>query len=139
MVGQQLKKLKEKKTGLVAAKPKRQLDEAQRKELFELQEQTSSYSRDLRAVVQRINSLSREAAAADNTQNQIKALDDTTALYKGIGKAYVLQDKNSIDESLTKELDTIDKNYKDLKDRKEYLERRINSNQSNLRDLTAGM
>ena len=139
LVGQQLKKLKEKKAGIVAAKPRRQLDEAQRKELFELQEQTGSYSRDLRAVIQRMNALSRDAAAADNTQNQIKAVPEETKLFKGIGKAYVLQDKNSIDESLTKELDQIEKNYKDLKDRKEYLERRISSNQNNLRDLTAGL
>jgi len=138
LVGQQLKKLKEKKTGIVAAKPKKQLDEAQKKEFMELQEQTGAYTRDLRAVVQRINSLSREAAAADNTQNQIKEFSDETALYRGIGKAYVLQDKNVIDECLTKELDLIDKNYKDLKDRKEYLERRITSNKSNLNDLMAG-
>ena len=123
----------------MAAKPKRQLDEAQRKELMELQEQTGSYTRDLRAVVARINNLSREAAAADNTQKQIKELPDSTALYRGIGKAYVLQDRNTIDSALEKELDTIEKNYKDLKDRKEYLERRITSNQSNLRDLTAGL
>ena len=138
LVGQQLKKLKEKKTGIVAAKPKKQLDEHQKKEFMVLQEQTGAYTRDLRAVVQRINSLSREAAAADNTQNQIKEFSDETSLYRGIGKAYVLQDKKEIDECLTKELDLIDKNYADLKDRKEYLERRITSNKSNINDLIAG-
>lgn len=137
-MGQQLKKLKEKKTGIVAAKPKKQLDEHQKKEFMVLQEQTGAYTRDLRAVVQRINSLSREAAAADNTQNQIKEFSDETSLYRGIGKAYVLQDKKEIDECLTKELDLIDKNYADLKDRKEYLERRITSNKSNINDLIAG-
>jgi tetratricopeptide (TPR) repeat protein len=139
LIGQQLKKLKEKKTGIVAAKPKRQLDEAQRKELFELQEQTSSYSRDLRAVIQRLNGLSREAAATDNTQSQLKEFPTSTKLYRGIGKVYVLQDRATIDECLELEINTIDKNYKDLQDRKEYLERRIQSNQTNLRDLTAGL
>jgi len=139
LIGQQLKKLKEKKTGVVAAKPKRQLDEQQRKELYELQEQTSSYTRDLRAVIARLNSLSREAAATDNTQNQLKEFPAPTKLYRGIGKAYVLQDRNVIDECLESEINIIDKNYKDLQDRKEYLERRIQSNQTNLRDLTAGL
>ena len=138
-MGKQLKILKEKKTGTVAAKPKRVLDEAQRKELFELQEQTSSYARDLRAVVSRLNSLSREAAATDNTQTQIKEFSEQTALYRGIGKAYVQQERSVIDSALTEELNIIDKNYKDLQDRKEYLERRITSNQSNLRDLTVGL
>jgi tetratricopeptide (TPR) repeat protein len=141
LVGQQLKKLKEKKQAILAAaaKPKRQLDEQQRKEIFELQEQTGSYQRDLRTVIQRINGLSREAAATDNTQKQMGELKDETELYRGIGKAYVLQSRSVIDDCLTRELDTIDKNYKDLKDRKEYLERRITSNQSNLKDLTVGL
>ncbi len=142
LVGQQLKKLKEKKTGGTSvgqAKPKRQLDEQQRKELYELQEQTNSYSRDLRAVVARLNSLSREAAATDNTQTQLKEFPEDTKLYRGIGKAYVLQPRTTINNCLEQELNLIDKNYKDLQDRKEYLERRIQSNQSNLRDLTAGL
>jgi tetratricopeptide (TPR) repeat protein len=139
LIGQLIRKLKEKKTGIVASKPKRQLDDQQRKELYELQEQTSSYTRDLRAVIARLNGLSREAAATDNTQNQLKEFPASTKLYRGIGKVYVLQNRNVIDECLETEINIIDKNYKDLQDRKEYLERRIQSNQTNLRDLTAGL
>ncbi len=139
LIGQQLKTLKEKKTGIIAAKPKKQLDEAQRKELYELQEQTGSYIRDLRQVTHRLNALSRERAATDNTQKQIQEFPAETALFRGIGKAYIQQDRAVIDGALAGEIAILAKNREDLVDREKYLERRIQDNQSSIRDLAAGL
>jgi hypothetical protein len=57
LVGKQLRLLRDKKAGVVAQKPRKQLDEQQRKELQDLNEQTGSYTRDLRAVNARLGSL----------------------------------------------------------------------------------
>ena len=58
--------------------------------------------------------------------------------YRAIGKAFVMYPRDVVELKLTTELETFEKNKKDLIDRKEYLERRINSNKSNMADLMGG-
>ena len=46
--------------------------------------------------------------------------------------------RSVVENKLASELETLEKNKKDLTDRKEYLERRINSNKSNMIDIMGG-
>lgn len=136
-----VRKIKELKTRKVAAtavakKPVKQLSEDQRKELTELQEQNGTYNRDLRGVLMRVNGLEREMRTVQITSKQLSEFDQSVPMFKSVGKAYILSDKSTMQESLDKELESIAKNHKDLQDRKEYLERRIQSATSNIRDLT---
>ena len=104
---------------------------------MELQDQTNTYARDLKNVSLRLSSLQRDSKLNQITQTQINTLDDKIPLYRAVGKAFFFTPQGNIQSRLEKELDSYEKNAKDLSDRKEYLERRILSNSQNLKDLVA--
>lgn len=81
----------------------------------------------------------REAKANHYTSTQIDAIPETAKLYRGIGKAFLLTDRQGIKENLEKEQENHTKNLRDLMDRQEYLERRISSASMNLRELLQGV
>lgn len=118
-----------------AKRAPKKLDEAQMKELMELQEQISVYHKDLRTVKLKIVSLQRDSRMNSVTTNHIQSLDDTTPLYRSLGKAFILTEKKEIEVRLEKEIGEITKSLRDLGDRQEYLERRIASSTANLQDL----
>ncbi len=103
---------------------------------MELQEQWNSYNRDLRSVKIALNNTERESRLNAVTSNQIFPLDATIPLYRSVGKAFVLTSREKVESLLIKEKDDLEKAHKDLSDREEYLSRRMNSNMSNLKDLT---
>ena len=137
LIPRKIKELKTKRSiaTTVSKKPMKQLSEDQRKELFDLQEQASAYHRDLRGVQNRLLSLDREMRTTQVTGKQIRDFDQAVPMYKSVGKAYILSDRASIEGSLDKELDLLQKNQQDLTDRRVYLERRISSSTANIRDL----
>lgn len=106
---------------------------------MELQEQTNTYNRDLRLVRNRLVSIQREARLNAVTTNQIDALAPTIPLYRSVGKAFVYTGRKEIEGRLEKEIAELTKTERELGDRQEYLERRIASNNNNLRDLTNGL
>ncbi len=106
---------------------------------MELQEQTSTYSKDLRSVRNRLAALQREARVNAVTSHQIDSLDASVPLYRSVGKAFVLTGRSDIESRLESEIAELTKSERDLTDRQEYLERRIASNNNNLRDLTSGL
>ena len=73
------------------------------------------------------------------TASQIDPLEETVPLYRSVGKTFVFATKNDVKARLDKENAETAKNLQDLADRHEYLERRIASNTSNLKDMTAGL
>ncbi len=137
LVGRLIRQLRDKrKSGTESKKLGRHLDENQRKELFELQEQTGTYTRDLNGVMARMQAIQREANGVNNSSQQLDGFSQDTAMYLSVGKAYIRHPHDKVKSVLEGELDHLDKNFKDLKDRKEYLERRIASNKSGIKDLT---
>jgi prefoldin subunit 1 len=108
-------------------------------QLIELQEQHNAYTRDLRGVQAKIGSTQRSRRVNQVTREQIDALPQDVPTYRSVGKAFFLTPRGEVESRLEKELETLTKNERDLVDRKEYLERRINSNTQNMKDLTAGM
>ena len=60
-------------------------------------------------------------------------------MYRSVGKAFVLNDKPEIVSFLEKEKDNLSKTSADLMSRKEFLERRIQSNAQNIQDLAGGV
>jgi chaperonin cofactor prefoldin len=116
--GEQLRKLKAKKQEKVGGGAKQQqrpakvLDEAQRRELAELQEQTNVHMRDLRGVMMRMGSIQREAAACQNTTRQVGSLNEDAIIYRSVGKAYIKTNKAAQEAVLSAEIETYDKNYK---------------------------
>lgn len=114
---------------------RKQLSESAQKEYETLREEGSSYHRDLRGVNNHLSVVARDTRATQVTQAQVAMCDDTTNLYKSVGKAYVWASKQDVEETLKKDAISLKKTENDLNDRKQYLERRIQSNQANIKDL----
>jgi chaperonin cofactor prefoldin len=72
------------------------------------------------------------------TSQQIETYEAETPLYRAVGKAFHLTPKQSVEDFLKGEQEKLNKTQKDLEGRKEYLERRISNNRSNMADITAG-
>lgn len=106
---------------------------------MEIQEQTNVYNRDLRAVRSRLAALQRDTRVNAVTTNQIESLDPKVPLYRSVGKAFVLTGRKEVESRLEREIGELTKSERDLTDRQEYLERRIASNNNNLKDLTSGL
>lgn len=137
----QMKTVQQKKSGVLInpAKPKKKLSEAEMKEIMELQEQTNSYIRDKRTVQAKINHLKREAKINKLTATNIESLAPGTKMYRSLGKCFMYATREEIEGRLDAEVDVINKDYKDLSDRQEYLERRILANTEHVKDVTSGM
>lgn len=87
---------------LAANRPKKQMDEQQRKEFEEIRDQTNAYTRDLRGVNSHLNAVMRDTRANQVTTSQVKVLEESVNMYRSIGKAYVLASKSNIEASLQK-------------------------------------
>lgn len=137
----QMKTVQQKKAGVVTtlAKPKKNLTQSQMKEIMELQEQTNSYVRDKRIVQAKISNLKREAQINKLTATNVESLAPETKMYRSLGKCFMYASREEVDARLDAEVDLINKDYKDLSDRQEYLERRILANTENVKDVTSGM
>lgn len=131
----QLKVIKSRKAAALKAKQPKQLDENQRKEIYELQQQNNTYLRDLRQVQGKLASCQRDIRAGNITKTQIDKLDAEIPLYRSVGKAFLLSSHDDVLNKLGKENELLEKTQKDLLDRKEYLERRINSNKTNINEI----
>ena len=112
------------------------LSEAQKKELIALQEQTNTFTRDLKGVQMKITAMQRETRICQATRVQIEQLPPAIPVYRAVGKAFLLSSNSAIKQTLELEQGSNTKTIKDLMDRQEYLERRIASNNTNLKEMT---
>jgi chaperonin cofactor prefoldin len=71
--------------------------------------------------------------------NYLSAMPSTAPVYRGVGKAYMKTERTEIDRRLESEMGASTKNLRDLGDRQEYLERRLQSSVQNYKDLTVGL
>jgi chaperonin cofactor prefoldin len=104
-------------------------------QFLELQEQTNNYSRDLRQVQGKLVSCQRDVRSNQVTKQHVANYDSDVRLYRGVGKAYVLSSKENVEKKLADEYEMLEKTGRDLMDRKEFLERRIQSNRNNMTDI----
>ena len=121
--------------GAAGGQVRKQLSESAQKEFETLRDEGTVYHRDLRGVNNHLSVVARDTRATQVTQAQVAMCDDTTNLYKSVGKAYVWASKQDVEETLKKDAISLKKTENDLNDRKQYLERRIQSNQANIKDL----
>ena len=103
-----------------------------------MQEQLSVYSRDIRSVQAKIANIQRDTRANEVTANHVVSLAPNLKTYRTVGKTFVLTTREEIESRLDNEHGDLIKQQRDLLDRKEYLERRISSTTSNMRDLAQG-
>eukprot|EP01031_Cornospumella_fuschlensis_P026872 gene26872-32475_t len=117
------------------AKVTKQLDEAQYKEYVELQEQNQVYNKDLRAVRAKLAGLQREQRVNNITAHQVTELPADTPMYRAVGKAFFKGQKDRVAEDLEREHGELVRGIRECMDRQEFLERRIQSNMTNIAEL----
>ena len=136
----QISAVQARKSGInnaVLSKPKKVMNEAQKREAYELQEQTNVYVRDLKQVQSRISASEREARTAKITLSHVAGLEPAIPLYRSVGKAFFLTGREELEKGLENQAVALTRSQRELLDRQEYLERRITSNTTNLKDLMA--
>lgn len=93
------------------------------------------YSKDLQVVQAKIFNAQRDSRANNATVHQITDLQETVPMYRSVGKAFILSNKGGVMEHLENENESLMKLQRDLLDRQEYLERRIASTTSNMKEI----
>jgi prefoldin subunit 1 len=91
--------------------------------------------KDLRQVNARLTVCQRELRANQVTTAQIQPLPAETTTYRALGKCFMHTPRKEVDRRLSSELESLTKTQSDLTDRKQYLERRIESNAQHMKDI----
>ncbi|XP_008400064.1 prefoldin subunit 1 isoform X1 [Poecilia reticulata] len=82
-----------------------------------------------------IEQLGRVQKHTKLTQAEISTLPANTRLYEGVGRMFVLQSKEEIDDLLTDKQKTVDDKIKELEQKKVYLERSVKEAEDNIREM----
>ncbi|RVE63438.1 hypothetical protein OJAV_G00136220 [Oryzias javanicus] len=82
-----------------------------------------------------IDQLTRVQKHAKLTHTQISSLPDNTRLYEGVGRMFILQSREEINNMLTDKQKTVDEKIKELEQKKVYLERSVKEAEDNIREM----
>ncbi|KAM6907429.1 prefoldin subunit 1 [Xenentodon cancila] len=82
-----------------------------------------------------IDQLTRVQKRAKLTHAEIGTLPDNTRLYEGVGRMFILQSKEEINNLLTDKQKTLEEKIKELEQRKVYLERSVKEAEDNIREM----
>jgi chaperonin cofactor prefoldin len=120
------RELKKAKQDLMkSVKPRQQYDESQLKELMKLKDQIQTLSKDLTQVNGRLDNNSRDVRITASAKFQVEKVDETANFYSSVGKAYLRSSKPEVVQRLDDDTEFMQKQIKDLNDRKQFLERRL--------------
>lgn len=82
-----------------------------------------------------IDQLTRVQKHAKLTHTEIATLPDNTRLYEGVGRMFILQSKEEINNLLMDKQKTVDEKIKELEQKKVYLERSVKEAEDNIREM----
>ncbi|XP_076606987.1 prefoldin subunit 1 isoform X1 [Chaetodon auriga] len=82
-----------------------------------------------------IDQLTRIQKHAKLTHDEITKLPDNTRLYEGVGRMFILQSKEEINNQLMDRQKTADEKIKELEQKKVYLERSVKEAEDNIREM----
>ncbi|XP_017296445.1 prefoldin subunit 1 [Kryptolebias marmoratus] len=82
-----------------------------------------------------IDQLTRVQKHAKLTHTEIATMPDNTRLYEGIGRMFVLQPKEEINNLLRDKQKTVNDKIKELEQKKVYLERSVKEAEDNIREM----
>ncbi|KAL7390693.1 hypothetical protein ABVT39_025935 [Epinephelus coioides] len=82
-----------------------------------------------------IDQLTRVQKHAKLTHTEITTLPDNTRLYEGVGRMFILQSKEDINNQLMDKQKTADEKIKELEQKKVYLERSVKEAEDNIREM----
>ncbi|XP_024120624.1 prefoldin subunit 1 isoform X1 [Oryzias melastigma] len=82
-----------------------------------------------------IDQLTRVQKHAKLTHTEISSLPDNTRLYEGVGRMFILQSREEVNNLLTDKQKTVDEKIKELEQKKVYLERSVKEAEDNIREM----
>ncbi|XP_034745743.1 prefoldin subunit 1 isoform X1 [Etheostoma cragini] len=82
-----------------------------------------------------IDQLTRVQKHAKLTHAEVTVLADNTRLYEGVGRMFILQSKEDINNQLMDKQKTAEEKIKELEQKKVYLERSVKEAEDNIREM----
>ncbi|KAF7697197.1 hypothetical protein HF521_005615 [Silurus meridionalis] len=74
-------------------------------------------------------------AFAELQAKMVDTQQKTTRMYEGVGRMFILQSKDEINNQLTEKQKTADDKIKELEQKKTYLERSVKEAEDNIREM----
>ena len=110
------------------------------KEVADLQEQLRTSLRDYDRLNKSMSKTEKELKMNAITLSELEKIpaDADTRMYRGIGKMFLLASRSDVFKHLDDSIKTDEKTMGDMKHKKEYLERRMKSQQQNINELIGG-
>ncbi|XP_063301343.1 prefoldin subunit 1 isoform X1 [Pelobates fuscus] len=106
-----------------------------KKAFTELQAKVIDTQQKVKLADLQIEQLSRTKKHAQLTNLEIMHLSDTTPVYEGVGRMFVLQSKENIHTHLLNKQKIADKKIVELEQKKSYLERSVKDAEDNIREM----
>ncbi|XP_072562424.1 prefoldin subunit 1 [Paramormyrops kingsleyae] len=106
-----------------------------KKAFAELQAKMIDTQQKVKLADLQIEQLSRVKKHASLTHAEISALPDSTRMYEGVGRMFILQSKGDINGQLMEKQKTADEKIKELEQKKTYLERSVKEAEDNIREM----
>ncbi|KAI5622345.1 prefoldin subunit 1 [Silurus asotus] len=111
------------------------VDQELKKAFAELQAKMVDTQQKVKLADLQIEQLSRMKKHANLTHAEITLLPETTRMYEGVGRMFILQSKDEINNQLTEKQKTADDKIKELEQKKTYLERSVKEAEDNIREM----
>jgi chaperonin cofactor prefoldin len=120
-----------------AIAPQKNPDSATSRELYDLQVQHSQTTREFNTVQANLAKTQREHRVNQITLGELDENPSVGAYYRSIGKMFVKSTRERVLEHLKSSFDDQQKKESDLKQKMEYLGRRIKTQRQNMEELVA--
>jgi len=114
-------------------------DQGLRNELKELGEQYHDTNTELLEVKAKLESSARECRRHDLTKDEVAELPGETPLFRSVGKMFLRSEPSDVKDFIDQQLASEEKKKVDLLARQTYLERRLHSQEANLKDLMSSL
>lgn len=82
-----------------------------------------------------IEQLNRLKKHANLTHTEIASLPENTRMYEGVGRMFILQSKEEVNNQLIDKQKTAEEKIKELEQKKTYLERSVKEAEDNIREM----
>ncbi|KAJ8348379.1 hypothetical protein SKAU_G00269680 [Synaphobranchus kaupii] len=106
-----------------------------KKAFAELQAKMIDTQQKVKLADLQIEQLSRVKKHANLTNAEIATLSESTRMYEGVGRMFILQSKDDINRQLIEKQKTADEKIKELEQKKTYLERSVKDAEDNIREM----
>ena len=111
------------------------LDASTSSELQELQAQYIQMNRELETLKVNISKAGREFKIAEITKADLAQLPETNGCYRSIGKMFLKESREDVMKYLDKNMENSTKNETAMKQKCEYLEKKLKSQRQNIEEL----